>query len=140
MTLIVLSNKENENTECVYNPNGFGYITLDRKLGKLKNTSRGSSYCVSCKKEMFITWGGQAILQLLWRSCPLWYALWLFSSILEVNYIVMQKENGLIPIWLVSFCILWMYCRLQTAYSIIALLLFFFRISHWTFSVSSNVK
>lgn len=147
MSSVLVFNKENEITRCVCNPNVFGSITLAkaRKIGKLKNISRGSSYRIYWKRYiyflfLFFSLGGHAILQLLWRSCPLWYAPWLFSSIFEANYIITQKENGLISVWLVIFHILWMYCRLQTTYSIIALVLFFFWISHWTLSVTSNVK
>lgn len=85
------------------------YTCQARKLERLKNISRGSSHRIFWKRY-FITLDGQAILQLLWRSCVLWYPLWLFSSIFEANYIIMQKENGFIAISLVIFCILWLHC------------------------------
>lgn len=97
-------------------------LAQTRKFGKLKIVSRGSSYRVYWKRHF--TFGRRAVLQLLSRSCLLWCAPWLFGSIFEANYIITQKEDGLISIWLVIFCISWMHCRLQTTYSIIVPLSF----------------
>lgn len=97
-------------------------LAQTRKFGKLKIVSRGSSYRVYWKRHF--TLGRRAVLQLLSRSCLLWCAPWLFGSIFEANYIITQKEDGLISIWFVIFCISWMHCRLQTTYSIIVPLSF----------------
>lgn len=104
-------------------------------LGKLKIVSRGSSHRVYWKRHF--TFARRAVLQLLSRSCLLWCAPWPFGSIFEANYIITQKENALISIWLVIFCISWMHWRLQTTCSIIVLLSFFSR-SHSEPQMSSK--
>jgi len=52
MTFVLLCNKENDNTQCIFKSNIFACITLAeaRKLRKLKSIGRGSSYRIFWKR------------------------------------------------------------------------------------------
>lgn len=137
--LFLYVTRKNIGSACSLNVFGCIAAVNAESLGSWKTSVEGAPTPFLGKMLSNLWW--TRCLQLLGDSCPLWCALWLLSSTSEAHDRITRKENGLISICLGVSCGLWMDCRLQTPYStIVPTPSFFFRISHWTFSVTSSVK